>query len=409
MARSRSARPTTARRPSRHEVDAKTAGKTADSEPVSRSKPKTEPLEPEDSPSLSLDPADVVDTPEATTGLGPQGEAGAMPEPDRPEAGGSHKPLDDLADRGVESQKSEYDAPEVADEDPAGLDGIDEILAGKASYGGADGRNDASDLGGTGDGLSGDPIGGLHGGDEPTTDTGMFGKVPPEHQAVLDALKEEAQKAVANGDYEGAEAAAEKTHQFLVDNGYSEPTPETGPSVSLIPGFGSASSDSKPAWDEEKGEVVMVEQGTKTDTTGSGGGGGGLNPAGQSGTSGSSGQSGTSGQSGSSDSSSPPPATGGQNEDRGVESEEGPEIEGLDDFTDQYRAHTMATTLGADVDPDPTDDPGGMTVEFDPVDGTDLTAEYEDGYVEVTHDLDAATAVLEDSATPDEEFMDADA
>ncbi len=355
MARPRVARPTT-RRVARPKVEHK-AGETVDrgKSPLD-SKPTGDRVEGMRGELLSADPADVVDVPDRVSDLGPQGEADAMPRVDQPEAGGAHKPVDDLAAKGIESPKSDFEAPEVEDEDPAFLDDLEEILAGPDGYGGADGRNAGSDLGGS--------TMGMDTGQVPEPDLSVAGKVTPEVQARLDQYKADAMHAAEEGNFDKVNEIAEEVHTLVQGGTVTEPVGYYG---SFNP------SGTTQEWDPSTGEVVEVDH------------------------------------SKSSDSASTPPTPDTENhEDRAPDSEAGPEIPGLDEFIDDYHEQETGSLAIADVDPDPMSDPADASVELTDYDPTDMVAEYDPGYTEVDMDVEGAAEMLQDAAVPDEEFMDID-
>jgi hypothetical protein len=293
---------------------------------------------------------------------------GWLPESEQP--GGDHAPAGDGSEIGGDTTalgKPVYDeVPDVPGAGPGSLDpDLEAILNAEDTSGGLDGRNDAQfDGGGPTDPNAGGPMGGLE---------GAAGKVNVGQQAVLDHYKAKALAAAANGDYEAADKIAGQAQQFLIREGINQPPPEpetdTGTGTDLISGAGRLGGGPQHVWDNETGEVKLVDStedsgGTvyaskysqlgQVDTDASGVGGEGAAP----------------------------PASTGTNEDR---TEDG---EGLPDhlrdpsagIDDEYEVKQWETATGGDVDPDPNADHRsvGGPVDDDP---TDYVAEYDQDHV----------------------------
>jgi hypothetical protein len=340
-----------------------------------------------------IDPAELVDTPTDPDGLGPQGEGGAIPEPDvaaedhASGVAGDKVGSDDLTiDRSPAGPMEGFDAKY----DPADLD---EFLEQKHGYGGADGRNPASDSGGPtqpADDVPGDsssPIGGNpYRGLE-----GAAGKLPAHQQAYLDQLRNDAQTAAANGDFDAANDAAAKTEKYLVEIGQNAPPSDDvseKPGLELVSNYGSGSGGPKQVWDTEKQEIVMVPEGTETDHQNFGSEGAQMKKTGTN-------------AGGNQDTPSPDP-NGGLNEDRGVEGD-APDFHS--GFTELYRGLKLEDALGGDIDPNPTDDSAGTTYDGPPpsADPTDVVANYGEDYNGTEADTSRVSA---DDAVPDEEFFE---
>lgn len=343
----------------------------------------------------ALDPQDLIDRPGEQGTLGDQGEGSAIPEHEAPEAGSVEAIGGDAV--GIEGPTTDHGDIEQVGGGPASIGDmaeLDDLLAGNQGYGGLDGRNDAGDAGhrgsagevpdfGAGSGGIGNPHAGI-------LDKSAAGKLPSHQQAVLDQYNQEARDAAAKGDFDAANEAAEKTQNFLAEIGAGPPASgDGGGKPELITNFGSGQAGPKQVWDPEKGEVVIVEEGTETEHEEYVSESAQLKATG------------TAASSPQDDGSSPPPDEGDLAEDQTPDSgTEAPDLHS--DFYDQYQDMKFDAIRGADVDPNPNADYASVTGDPD-TDHTDLHAEYGEGYEPVDPD---AYEGREIDTVPDEEFME---
>jgi len=287
---------------------------------------------------------------------------------------------------------------------------VEEALEAAPGFGGADGRNPASDSGGltsppqTSGDESGSRMPTEYNLDERTNfmggnphagagflDGAAAGKLPPHQQAILDSYNEAAQRAAAAGDHDGVAEIADQTHEFLVDIGQSEPPAETGGSITApltftegegvksLPGAKAIQEKYKGTPFETASENVT---GTGTNTTK----GKALDDVMK-----------VLDELGSGSTGTTPPA-----EDREQEFD-GPDVHG--GFIDEYFGLKTEAELGADINPGPNDDPGTDQDGYVSSDSEPFVAEYAEGHTEPTEeDLEKA---MERGGPPIEwEFFD---
>lgn len=346
-----------------------------------------------------VQPEDLADVPgQGGVPLGDQSEGGGLSQAETPDAASVHDLGDSGGIEGPADQRADVQGIETG-RDVLDLDELDDLLGGTQGVGGLDGRNPVGDAGRVGsagevpDFGDGGPLGHTPGGG---FGEHAAGKLPAHQQAVLDGYDQEAREAAANGDYDAADAAAEKAQQFLQEVGAAPPDSggDGGSKYDMVSNFGSGQEGPKQVWNSETGEVELVDGDTETNSEGF------VTEAEQlkqTGTAASSEQ-----QDGQPAEAGPPPTDGGgMAEDRTPDS--GPEAPDLHrGFTDAYREHNWAAQRGADVDPNPNDDPGAVMDGSPDADHTDLHAEYEQGYVPDEADLEDT----EIDSGIEEQFMD---
>ena len=310
-------------------------------------------------PDSGLEAGDVVDRPDEPGQLGDQGESSGLP---------THEDPAVTVDRAVGSGDMQMEGPasDYADPNEIGLDAdptldVEDLLEAGQGYGGLDGRNPASDGGGGTQPGNELPAGVL--------DQSAAGKIPTKQQDVLDVFKQAATEAAAAGDEVAANSIAKATADYLVEIGVKEEEQEapadeaaSGEGKWQITTMGTGSGESRQVWDDELGEVVIVNPDVQTKGSKMGSEGVQMKATGTAASSSQDGQ--------------PAPGADGANEDRGVEYD-APDLHA--GFTDAYRGHKIETTLGSDVDPDPNAD-GGTAIGEPVTDFEPYVAEYDEGY-----------------------------
>lgn len=339
-------------------------------------------------------PPEMVQTPVQEDQLRRPDEGDAIPEMDISE----DPPSDGISESGFEiddlTVEREVDAPLVGLDEGFDPDDLEQFLDNVAGAGGADGRNPANDGGGPRqpDGELPDGFDNPIGGNPNSGLDGAAGKLPPHQQAYLNDLKERADAAAVEKNFEKIDAIAKETENYLVEIGVHEPRSDevknTESDYDLISTLGAGTGGKQQVWDNEKGEVVMVEPGTTTNHE----------------------QMGRmyeqyreTGTNASGDQDTPsPPVESGLNEDREVEDDlpdQTPEL------TELYGGLKMDDVLGGDIDDNPNDDSTGATQDGPPpsADPTDLVANYGSDHNETEAD---ASRVSAEDAIPDEEFFE---
>lgn len=306
-----------------------------------------------------------------------------------------------------------------ADVTPAAGD-LEELLQGEGGYGGADGRNPASDSGGPTDPQSEfDPTTGGAVGGNPYAGAGFIdgsaaGALPEHQQAVLNMYRGQMDRAAEAGDHDRANEIAEKVHSYLVEIGQAAPAePADGgggggsepEGVGVAPGVGVGYSEGEGV---QGGDAELAEEyedtplgefvekwvvGKGGDSTAQGeqlkqavdeiDGTGSAEPAGT----------------------TPPPE---QPDDAAEDKTPEQGLDGPDmwkDFTDGYQEHKFEAERGADIDYGDTVQ--GSPAGYTPVDPETLTGQYGQDFHEPDDaQVDQAEAHLIAEAGPEDEFLE---
>jgi hypothetical protein len=382
----------------------------AKAKPQDRREPeisKDDASQPVDPSGPGVDPRSLVDRPDDPAGIdGPEAHA-ALPVTEQPEqvtgltADG---PMGDVSIEGPAARAIHDPGGLTGDGPQAGLstqlDGLDDLLAGQGGYGGADGRNDASDAGGMGDPDAGEPdfgatspVGGAgwHGLD------GAAGKLNDWQKEYVNKLNDQMKEAQTNMDHEKVNKIAEEVAKFTAEARGETPgaAPATegegDPKYDLITNYGSgAPGETKQVWNPKTGEVEQVPADTPTNNQGF------VTEAEQMK------QTGTdSGGNQETPTTTPPAGGGGVAEDREWEGE-APDMHA--DFIEAYHQQQTGADRGGAVDPNPEADSGMAVMDGDAGDYEPYVAEYEPGTEFTDDQIEAAEGRID--RVPDEEFMD---
>lgn len=282
-----------------------------------------------------------------------------------------------------------------ADRGPAGGD-LNFEGPGKHS----DGRTPDSDIG-TGSGPAGNPYAGM--------DESAAGKLPAHQQATIDAYKEKALEAAANGDFEGANRWASAVSQELGKGPGTDgsqppadaPTEENDSTSDDSNWFsdglknlitGRAFNGGEPTETEKAANAIDIELDANAGTEGDGVGE--KERAKQAAEAGQE-------NGGNADNSTNFFTPGGMNEDREQDSEGGPEV--WTEFTDQFGGEAKIRSKAGETI-NPGDSVQGPAANYGPANTETYTANYGEGHTEVTEDQVAAGKQrAKDAADIDEE------